>query len=144
MALSLPIADYLEIQQLYARYAVSFDLHDPETWLACYTEDGSLEWGEGGEKIGWPPTATTGKKALRALAARSMSLNSRKGYHWNANLVIDATPEGAHGQCYLLFLLSPNGLGEPSIAAHYSDQLVKQDGEWLFKRRIIQFLPDPS
>jgi hypothetical protein len=141
--LSLPIADYIEIQQLYARYAVSFDLHDAETWLACYTDDGSLEWGPGGEKIGWPPQATTGKQALRELAGRSMSLPDRKGYHWNANLVIDATPTGARGQCYLMFLRSPDGLGELYIATHYNDELVRHDGEWLFKRRVIQFLTEP-
>jgi hypothetical protein len=140
MALSLPLADYIEIQQLYARYAVSFDLHDADTWLSCYTEDGSLEWGPGGEQIGWPPGATTGKAALRKLAERSMSLSDRKGYHWNANLVIDATPDGARGQCYLAFLRSPDGLGELYIATHYLDDLVKQDGEWLFSKRLINFL----
>jgi SnoaL-like domain len=142
MALTLSVEDHIEIQQLYSRYAVSFDLHDAETWLACYTEDGSLEWGPGGESIGWPPAATTGKDALRALAKRSMSLSDRKGYHWNANLVVDKTPRGAHGQAYLMFVRSPNGLGELYIATHYSDELVKQDGEWLFKRRCIQFLQD--
>jgi hypothetical protein len=74
------------------------------------------------------------------MADRSMSIPDRKGYHWNANLVIDETPTGAHGQCYLMFLRSPDGLGELYIASHYSDDLVKQDGGWLFKRRVIQFL----
>jgi hypothetical protein len=140
MALSLSLADYIEIQQLYARYAIAFDLRDKEAWLSCYTEDGSLEWAEGGEKIGWPPLATTGKTALGQLADRSMGLADRKGYHWNANLVIDATPTGARGQAYLMFVRSPDGLGELYIATHYDDELVRQDGKWLFKRRVIHFL----
>lgn len=140
MPLKLELGDYIAIQQLYARYAVSFDLREKETWLACYTEDGVLEWGPGGESIGWPPQATVGKAALRALAERSMSLADRKGYHWNANLVIDGTETGAHGQAYLAFLRSPNGLGELYIAAHYSDELVQQDGTWLFRHRTIKFL----
>lgn len=140
MALSLPIEDYIEIQQLYARYAVSFDLRRPEAWLACFTEDGSLEWDVGGEQAGWSPHATVGKENLRALANRSMNIPDRKGYHWNANLVIDGTPAGAHGECFLMFVRSPVGLGELYLAAHYSDTLVKQDGGWLFKHRLIRFL----
>jgi hypothetical protein len=69
-----------------------------------------------------------------------MTLPDRKGYHWNANLVIEATPAGAHGQCYLLFVRAPDGLPEPGLATHYSDDLVKQDGQWLFRKRVIQFL----
>jgi hypothetical protein len=137
---TLSLEDHIAIQQLYARYAISFDLRDKETWLACYTEDGSLEWGPGGESIGWPPGATTGQAALRALADRSMSLPDRLGYHWNANLWVQPTDAGAHGQCYLMFLRSPTGLGELYIATHYSDELVQRDGEWLFRRRTIKFL----
>jgi hypothetical protein len=138
--MTLTTDDHIAIQQLYARYAISFDLRDIETWLACYTEDGSLEWGPGGESIGWPPAATTGQAALRALAERSMSLDDRRGYHWNANLWVTETGTGAHGRCYLMFLRSPDGLGELYIATHYSDELVKRDGEWIFHRRTIEFL----
>jgi hypothetical protein len=71
-----------------------------------------------------------------------MSLPDRKGYHWNSNLVIDATEGGARGQCFLMFVRSPNGLGQLYIATHYSDDLVKRDGEWFFRRRMIYFLQD--
>jgi hypothetical protein len=138
---TLPLEDYNAIQQLYSRYTFAFDLRDIDAWVACYTLDGSFEWAEGGESIGHPPFVRKGHAELRALAEASIARPAGKGYHWNANLLLTPTATGVHGQCYLMFVRSPAGLGTIDVATHYSDDLVKIDGNWLFQRRVVNVLP---
>ncbi|HLW76642.1 MAG TPA: nuclear transport factor 2 family protein, partial [Bryobacteraceae bacterium] len=55
--------------------------------------------------------------------------------HWNTNLVITPTAEGASGTVYL-FLMDVSAK-PPAIqtAARYEDQLVKTADGWRFKHR---------
>jgi hypothetical protein len=148
----LSTEDYIAIQQLYARYNIAFDLHDLDTWVGCYVEGGELAFAHGTtskmpseredvDTSGEPARRVIGHDNIRALGVAALSRPESKGYHWNSNLLITPTESGAAGQCYLMFIRSPDGLGSVYMALNYTDELVKVGDEWLFKRRLIRALP---
>ena len=93
--------------------------------MALYTTDGSFN-------------AFNGSDGLRTFMKNRQGGTRR---HWNSNLVITPSPEGASGKVYLL--LVDVGVRPPAItsAARYEDRLVKTAGVWRFKKR--QTSPDP-
>lgn len=122
---SLTAQDYAEIQQLYARYNHIIDSGDIEGYVGLYTPDGSFN-------------NFSGQEALRTFMKNR---NGGTRRHWNTNLVITPTPEGAKGAVYLMFV--DVGMKPPAItsAGRYEDSLVKTAQGWRFKKR--QTFPDP-
>lgn len=57
MALKVPLADRVEIEELMARYAWALDTGDFEGYAACFAEDGWLEH--------WPQGRCHGREGLR-------------------------------------------------------------------------------
>jgi hypothetical protein len=82
-----------EIQQLYARYNTAIDAGDEETWASTFTADGVFN------------NNVTGRDALvkfvRDWRERGNPIHLR---HWNTNLLIQKTPDGAKGSVYLSLL----------------------------------------
>jgi uncharacterized protein (TIGR02246 family) len=122
--------DYLEIQQLYARYNTAIDSGDAEGYTATFTPDGVFN-------------TFSGHDALVGFIKQwreQMKGASRR--HWNTNLVITPTAEGASGTVYL-FLMDVSAK-PPAIqaTAKYEDQLVKTADGWRFKHR--QTKPDSA
>jgi len=122
---SLTAQDYAEIQMLYARYNHSIDTGDIEGYVALFTPDGSFN-------------NNSGHEGLRTFMKNR---NGGTRRHWNTNLLITPTPEGAKGAVYLMFV--DVGMKPPAItsAGRYEDSLVKTAQGWRFKRR--QNFPDP-
>jgi ketosteroid isomerase-like protein len=123
---TLTTQDYIDIQQLYARYNWAIDAGDVEGYVALYTPDGTFN-------------TFTGADGLRTFMKNRQGGTRR---HWNSNLVITASPGGASGKVYLV--LVDVGAKPPtnSSAARYEDQLVKTAAGWRFKKR--QTSPDPA
>jgi hypothetical protein len=127
---SLTAADYAEIQQLYARYNTAIDSGDENTWASTFTPDGVFN------------NNVTGHDALvkfvRDWRERGNPTHLR---HWNTNLLIQRTSEGAKGSVYLS--LMDVGVKPPvsTITGMYEDLLVKTPQGWRFKRRTVH--PDP-
>ena len=116
--------DYVEIQQLYAQYAQTLDLGDAEGWAATFTADGVF-----GE--------TVGHAALKAFAEGFFSNFDGAARHWNSQLIVTPTAEGADGGCYLLLVdtrTQPAGL---TVAGIYADKLVKTPAGWRFQERVF-------
>lgn len=118
--------DYIEIQQLYAQYNMAIDSGDAEGYAATFTPDGVFNTFNGHDALvgfihRWRETMKGG--------------NMR---HWNTNLAITGTPEGASGAVYLL--LVDISVKPPAIttAAKYEDQLVKTPQGWRFKKRVTK------
>ncbi len=121
---SLTAADHIEIRQLYARYARALDLGDPEAWADTFTPDGMFR-------------DAAGRGELVAYAENSYGGRQGTGRHWNSQLVVTPTAEGADGSAYLLLLdvgAQPPGI---NIAGLYSDKLVKTPAGWRFKSRRV-------
>src|SRR5258708_2466783 len=118
-ATKLTADDYIEIQQLYARYNHAIDSGDAEGYANLFVPDGSFN-------------NNIGHDALIAFIKNRNGANMR---HWNTNLVITPTPEGASGAVSLMFLTA--GLTPPVVtgAGKYDDTLVKTAQGWRFKKR---------
>lgn len=131
--------DYIAIQQLYARYAFLVDMRDRDALVeTCWTEDG--------EYIGFRPGGQPHRKDREAIRTQANRLASRDElfYHWTSPPLIAPTEYGASGRCYLLSVLAneDGSSGGIRYALYYRDELVKKDGQWLFRRRNTTALPE--
>lgn len=116
--------DYVEIQQLYAKYAQTLDLGDAQGWADTFTADGIF-----GE--------TVGHAALKTFAEGFFGNFDGAARHWNSQLIVTPTAEGADGGCYLLLVdtrTQPAGL---TVAGIYADKLVKTPAGWRFQERVF-------
>jgi hypothetical protein len=123
---SLTADDYIEIQQLYAQYNNAIDSGDAEGYAATFIPEGVFN-------------TFNGHDALVGFIHRWRdNMTGANLRHWNSNLLINATPEGASGSVYLL--LVDVSVRPPVIAtaAKYEDQLVKTPQGWRFKKRVTK------
>ena len=126
---TLTAADYLEIQQLVARYSYAVDMHggDGSAYAALFTPDGSLG------------TQARGATQLAAFAAQTNKDRSGPAFtrHFVTNVVIKPAPGGATGRSYLVTLDAAEG-GKPTTmlgGGHYDDVYVKTRQGWRIKSR---------
>jgi hypothetical protein len=118
--------DYIEIQQLYSRYNMAIDSGDAEGWAATFTPDGVFQTFTGHDAlVGF---INTWKERMKGGNMR----------HWNSNLAITPTADGASGAVYLL--LVDISAKPPAItsASMYKDQIVKTANGWRFKNRQVK------
>jgi SnoaL-like domain len=122
--------DYIDIQQLYARYNHAIDTGNAEAWADTFTPDGTFN------------TTNKNRDGLIDFIHRWVGQNNGANRrHWNSNLVITPTRDGAEGTVYLMLL--DVGVKPPAIAStmKYTDVLVKTAQGWRFKSRVVR--PDP-
>lgn len=137
--MELTAMDYIEIQQLIAKYAVAIDTcsNNGYDYADLYTEDGGFVPMVGGRSI--PPIS--GRDRLAEISGGGS--NNCENVPWieqgvrhiYTNHVITPTPEGAKGYVDMLMI----GLdGDPNKIAYdgyYEDIYVKTDDGWRFQRR---------
>jgi 3-phenylpropionate/cinnamic acid dioxygenase small subunit len=132
--MSLTADDRLEIHDLYARYAHTFDQADAAGWTALFTPDGRFA----------PPglEPIVGAEALHAFVAnRSGDLPGMR--HLIANVTIQGTPDGALGSAYFCcFRLGGDGKLRMRNFGRYDDVLRRHEGAWrIADRDIVAELP---
>jgi ketosteroid isomerase-like protein len=132
----LTVDDHIAIQQLYVKYAFAADMHEIENFVSCYTEDGEYV----GVRKGGPHVK--GHAALRAFV-QANAARGENNYHVTTGPLIEPAEFGARGRCYLVNVIADDAGGVEQIrnALYYRDELVKQDGRWLFRRRATNALP---
>ena len=126
---TLTAADYLEIQQLVARYSYAVDMHggDGSAYAALYTPDGTFG------------TQAKGTAQLAELAAKTNKERSGPAFarHFVTNVMIKPSPEGATGRSYLV-ALDISEVRKPTTilhGGHYDDVYVKTSQGWRIKSR---------
>lgn len=127
----LTTEDYIDIQRLYARYNVAIDTGDGEGWAGTFTADGVF----GNTNKGHDALV----QFIRDWREKRDGANRR---HWNSNLVLTPTAEGANGSIYLILL---NIAVRPAaiVTGMYEDTLVKTPQGWRFKTRVVRGDPAP-
>lgn len=127
---TLTAADYIEIQQLVARYGYAVDTHADNgyAYADLFTPDGVFG-------------KTRGREALAELARATQKERAGPSFtrHYLTNAIIYPTPEGARGSQYLMALDVSEG-GKPSSIVHggrYEDEYVKTPAGWRFKSRQL-------
>jgi hypothetical protein len=108
--------------------------------------DRERAWSGQDFRVRAPGEFTGGRGPGRASEARSpikgkdalLQLGGRGGSrHFNANLVITPTPEGAKGSVYLLLFNARNIPATIVETAIYDDTLIKTPQGWRFKKRVV-------
>ena len=126
---TLTAADYLEIQQLVARYSYAVDMHggDGSAYAALFTPDGTFG------------TQAKGTAQLAELAAKTNTERSGPAFarHFVTNVMIKPSPEGATGRSFLV-ALDISEVRKPTTilhGGHYDDVYVKTSQGWRIKSR---------
>ncbi len=129
---SLTTQDYVELQQLYARYNMAIDSGDAEAWAATFVPDGVFN------------NTNKGRDALvqfvKDWRAKRNGANRR---HLNSNLAFVPTSDGASGSCYLLLLDISTRPATNALTGLYEDSLVRTPQGWRFKSRVVHADPAP-
>jgi hypothetical protein len=135
--------DYIDIQQLVARYAYEIDncTNNGYDYADLYTADGWFSASRDG-RVG---NKSQGREKLAAAARGNMKTCDEvpwKGIsHLLVNHVITPAPGGATGKVYLVAI----GLdGEPTkveAQGHYEDVYVKTSQGWRFQSRLHMLAP---
>ncbi len=145
--MNLSPQDYIDIQQLSARYAFAIDActNGGADYADLYTDDGefsvSQQWGVAGNR------KTKGRAALIKAAGGDgaggcVDPKTTLGYgisHLIVNLVITPTPDGAVGKSYLLAIGVGGDPTKIERQGGYDDVYVKTAAGWRFKSRIHVF-----
>jgi 3-phenylpropionate/cinnamic acid dioxygenase small subunit len=126
---TLTAEDRFEIQDLYARYAYTFDDADADAWSALFTPDGRFA----------PPGVepVIGTTALRAfVASRSSDMPGMR--HVIANVLIEADGADVRGRAYFVcYRLDGDGSFRLRNFGRYFDKLARSDGSWRFAVRDV-------
>jgi hypothetical protein len=140
---TLTTQDYIDIQQLNARYAVAIDecTNNGYDYAALYTGDGRF----GASRNGRIGTKWQGRDKLAEAArgsAKSCDEVPWKGIkHIYANHVIVPSPEGATGRIDLVAIGLDGDPHKVEHQGHYEDVYEKTPRGWLFKSRIHMLAP---
>jgi len=141
------LQDYIEIEQLLMRYAAAFNTSDADAYVATFAPDGSLELRR---DVDQPPFLGPfkGHEALRKQWFPKGGVSGGRKFgamrHVTTNYEINVKGSTATVRAFFMEVVSngpniPPGSKPPTIHAmgRYEDELVKLEGSWLFKRRVV-------
>jgi uncharacterized protein (TIGR02246 family) len=124
-----------EIRALIARYAITYDDHDWESFGRLWAEDASFVANG---------VAFEGREPMLEFLTTCLP-DDYFGKHMNSPPLIEIAADGATATAKTdVVWISQNF--ENTIVARYDDTLVKRDGRWLFLRReesTVAFKPGP-
>jgi uncharacterized protein (TIGR02246 family) len=126
--------DIEEIRQLLVAYGHNFDKRDFQAYASLFAKDGEWVGGAGGVQT------YKGPDAIRQMVEKGYGPSVFPGsYHIMSSFAIELTgADTAKAWSRWTFVV----LGvhkEPVIfrGGFYDDQLVREDGRWKFKRRVV-------
>lgn len=129
-----PLEDKDAIREVLAKYCFCLDAGKFEEMAALFTDDGTwhTDFGKGEGHAGI---------IEHALSLRAGNTPRPRGVHLTTNVVIEL--DGNRARVQSNWVVAQNSDAGPAIssAGGYSDDMVKQNGRWLFRyRRIDRFI----
>ncbi len=142
------VQDRLQIEQLWAKYALALDSADPELYASLFTADAYVEVDgqpyKGRASIQGLIRDIRNKLNIDALPADPRGRKFGPIRHIVSGLTVDLNGNKATSESYWTEIIAngknSQGVGNPPSVlkmGRYEDELVKQNGHWLFSRRII-------
>jgi ketosteroid isomerase-like protein len=147
------VEDYMEIERLLMRYAAALNTGDADAYVAMFTDDAVFELKR---DVDEPPFLGpfVGRDALReqwfpdAAPAGEQAADAGRRFgpmrHVTTNYEIDVDGDRATVRAFFMEVVSngantPPGARPPTIHAmgRYDDELVRQNGQWLFSKRTV-------
>jgi ketosteroid isomerase-like protein len=140
--------DRAEIENISARYMIAVDAGDIETVMSTWAEDGVLDWVggvENGKAAIRKAMSGFGGGAVRGKIPANATTRQRSHHHI-LNHVIDVNGNTAKTVAYWFALTNNTPQKDVQLLyfGHYEDELVKQNGHWLFKKRKIYNESQPN
>jgi uncharacterized protein (TIGR02246 family) len=126
--------DRLDIFDLFARYAWSYDTGDAKGMAALFTEDGVME-GMDGRRF-------QGRAAIAGFCQEFIGgVQFRGTQHFNDHLRIDGDDRQCAVRSYWMSVRWDPDSGQRYIKnmGHYHSRCAKLDDSWYFRERVIQF-----
>jgi uncharacterized protein (TIGR02246 family) len=137
---SVSAADKIDIHELLARYAWSFDTADVEGFVSCFAPDAVMCEDVFEEVDRW-----VGHDQIRSMAQHFFSMPGFGGrQHHVSQILIDGSSDRCRVRAFII-VVEPRE-GEPCavpFAGHYDDVVVKIDGRWLFQERLVRHWSGP-
>lgn len=141
------LQDHIEIEQLLMRYAAAFNTQDADAYVGTFTPDGSLELRRDVDQAPFLGPFK-GREALRKQWFPRGGVSGGRKFgamrHVTTNYEIDVKADTATVRAFFMEVVSnganiPPGSKPPTIHAmgRYEDELVRLEGRWLFKRRVV-------
>jgi hypothetical protein len=134
--------DKIQIHELLARYAWSFDTGDADGFVACFAKDAVLCEDVFEEVDRW-----VGHDEIRAMAKHFFDMPPFAGrQHHATNILIEGTSEQCRVRAFC-FVIDATGVNQPCsvpFAGHYDDLVVKVEGAWVFKERLVRHWSGPA
>jgi hypothetical protein len=123
--------DRLDIQDLISQHSITTDTGDIDGWVTTYAKDGNFE----GQRRG---NAVRGHEALRQFSVdRLKRPDLANASHWNGNVLITPTAEGARAKSYEMTIERlADGTYRVLSVSIKNDELIREDGHWRFKSRV--------
>jgi len=118
---ALSAMDYIEIQQLYARYAAALDFGDGAARATTFTVDGVFRNLASHHK----------PEPVASVVARTTAHGNVGDRHMISHLIITPTKEGANGFAYILKI----DRDQKVYTGFYDDTLVRTPDGWRFKSK---------
>jgi ketosteroid isomerase-like protein len=130
--MELSADDRFALLELYARYNHAIDSKDGVAYANCFTDDATFGHSNTALRV-------TGREALIKHGSRPELGDT---LHATANFVFEAAKEGARGKAsVILFRRGSDGRWKIVVAGTYDDRLVRADGGWRFRSRLVEVRP---
>ena len=131
----ITLEDRFAIQDLLARYAWSLDTGDVDGLVACFTPDARMV-----EEVFEDADIWEGHDGIRRISEHYRNAPNFPGrQHHTSQLLIEGDTEECRARS---FAFVTECHGEPPyllrFAGYYTDHIVKTQGQWLFRERIIR------
>lgn len=135
-SLQIDADDYLELMDLFARYAWALDTGDIDTLMGFFTEQPWIE--------DPPQGRLEGRDGVRQFLWKVID---RPIHHNRQHVVQPRVVHGGPERCEVVSFWAVSELkGEAAAHARrgfYTDQCVKVNGRWLFESRFVRYwLPE--
>ena len=137
--------DRAMIERTLQRYVAGYDTNDPALFASAFTDDAVFEFNDdtftGRTAIaGYIEERNAGREAREAAGA---SDPSARLYHVMTNSLITFTgPDTATHTAYGMTIGRTTPETHISSSGSYEDELVKVDGDWLIRHRVLDQKPE--
>lgn len=133
--------DRAQIEDLQARYLFALDSFDLDTYVSTFTEDGVLDIIEyqarGRDEI--RKKMEEARPVFKPSSENEQTSHPPTSRHNITNIVLKIEGDKAEGRAYWFHYGNNNPERKAVVDSygHYEDELVKESGKWLFKKRVI-------